>query len=136
MGQLLSSPISASFSLGGFKTDPSNARFSIDDGYNDNAYITRDWLSQKMNPFVGKVESLLRQNGEDINYNHQSAIAIGSALGLVLLIVMYWGFRLFKVKWAKRGKREINIPFEIHHENGNNPVVIRNNRQNQNVQQV
>ena len=130
MGQLLGTPMAASFSLGAFKTDPGNERFTVDDSYNKNSYVTRDWLSTKMNPFVSKVESLLLQNGEDINHNHQSSLAIGSALGFLLLITLYWGLRIFRVKWAKRGKREINIPFEIHEMPNPNPVVVRNNRQN------
>ena len=124
---MMGTPFSASVKLGQFVTDPDNDRFTRG-SYNGETFVTREWLVGKMNPLLTFLGNQMQTMESDVAYNHRAAAGTIAGLVGVLFVFAYYLTQYLRTKWSKRGKREINIPVEIHHEvphNAGGPIVVR-----------
>ena len=128
MGNLLTgTPISASLSLGQFRTDPANERYSKD-GYYGDGFVSSDWFTGKMNPLITFLDTKFRDINEDVGYNHRAVGGTIAGLVIVFLVLGYYLLQYIRARWSKRGKgNDLNIPIEIHEvpAPGARPLVVR-----------
>ena len=132
MGNFLGQPLSASVSFGDFRTDPHNAKFLQQDYNQDGAYLTRNWVSSRWNPFLGAVQNEMEELQESVSYNYRSLLATGIGMLAGLIMVVYYAFSYLRIKWRKKkenpgvgvgGDLNLHLPM-LEAQNGNQPIRV------------